>query len=270
MTSPQPEPVRGLRVENLESVYNKAVTAISGVSLEVPEGKIVSLVGVNGSGKSTTLNAIAGLLPGDPQEITDGKVWFDGERLDGLPPHTVVRRGVVLVPEREKIFETLTVAENLQASVPRIKNDRKRLEEVYELFPALVERQASVAGYLSGGQRQMLAFARALLCHPRLLLVDEMTLGLAPLIIQDLLVRLASMRDRLGVSVLLVEQNVNAALEVADYGYIMERGRIVFHGTPEKLRSHDDVREFYLGLGTAGARSYRDVKQYRRARRWWG
>ena len=141
---------------------------------------------------------------------------------------------------------------------------------MYELFPALVDRKKTVAGYLSGGQRQMLAMARALLCHPRLLLVDEMTLGLAPLVITELLNRLCRMRDSLGVSVLLVEQNVAAALEVADYGYVMEKGKIVFHGTPEKLRSHDDVREFYLGLGAAGARSYRDVKQYRRARRWWG
>lgn len=261
--------MRGLRVENLESVYSKAVTAISGVSLEVPEGRIVALVGVNGSGKSTTLNAIAGLLRGDPQEITGGAVWFDGERIDGRPPHEVVRRGVVLVPEREKIFETLTVAENLRASVaPTVREER--LAEVYELFPALMERKKTVAGYLSGGQRQMLAMARALQCHPRLLLVDEMTLGLAPLVISDLLGRLCHMRASLGVSVLLVEQNVAAALEVADYGYIMEKGRIVFHGTPDKLRSHDDVREFYLGLGDAGARSYRDVKQYRRARRWWG
>jgi branched-chain amino acid transport system ATP-binding protein len=263
--------MRGLRVENLESVYNKAVTAISGVSLEVPEGKIVSLMGINGSGKSTTLNAVSGLLRGDNQEITDGRIWFDGERIDGLAPHQTVRRGVVLVPEREKIFETLTVAENLQASVaPPGKDPAGRLAEVYELFPALVDRRKTVAGYLSGGQRQMLAMARALLCHPRLLLVDEMTLGLAPLVISELLARLCRMRDSLGVSVLLVEQNVAAALEVADYGYVMEKGKIVFHGTPEKLRAHDDVREFYLGLGTAGARSYRDVKQYRRARRWWG
>ena len=260
----------GLRVENLESVYNKTVTAVSGVSLEVLEGRIVTLVGVNGSGKSTTLNAIAGLLRGDAQEITDGRVWFDGERLDGLPPHEVVRRGVVLVPEREKIFETLTVAENFQAAVPRERHHRNRAAEVYELFPALAASKDKIAGYLSGGQRQMLAMGRALLCHPRLLLVDEMTLGLAPLVIAELLARLRRMRDTLGVSVLLVEQNVTAALEVADYGYVMEKGRIVFHGTPDTLRAHDDVREFYLGLGTTGSRSYRDVKQYRRARRWWG
>jgi len=262
----------GLRIENLESVYNKTITAISGVSLEVPAGRIVSLMGVNGSGKSTTLNAIAGLLRGDPQEIAAGSIWFDDERIDGRPPHEVVRRGIVLVPEREKIFETLTVAENLQASVapPTITPaaHKERLAEVYELFPALMERKNAVAGFLSGGQRQMLAMARALLCHPRLLLVDEMTLGLAPLVIADLLGRLCHMRASLGVSVLLVEQNVSAALEVADYGYIMEKGRIVFHGTPDKLRSHDDVREFYLGLGDTGARSYRDVKQYRRAHRW--
>lgn len=262
--------MRGLRVDNLESVYNKAVTAISGVSLEVPDGRIVALVGVNGSGKSTTLNALAGLLPGDPQEITGGAIWFDDERLDGLPPHEVVRRGVVLVPEREKIFETLTVLENLQAPVARGHDQARRLAEVFDLFPDLVQRRKTLAGYLSGGQRQMLALGRALLCHPRLLLVDEMTLGLAPLLIAELMKRLVQMRNSLGVSVLLVEQNVAAALEVADYGYILEKGRIVFHGTPDKLRSHEDVKEFYLGLGAAGARSYRAVKQYRRARRWWG
>jgi len=261
--------VKGLRIENLESVYNKAVTAVSGVSLEVPEGSIVALVGVNGSGKSTTLNAVAGLLRGDPQEITGGRIWFDDQRIDGLAPHEVVRHGVALVPEREKIFETLTVAENLQVPVGR-GDPRARLAEVYALFPVLAERRHSIAGFLSGGQRQMLALGRALLCHPRLLMVDEMTLGLAPIIVQEMLARLRDMRSRLGVSVLLVEQNVAAALSVADYGYILEKGRIVFHGTAEKLASHPDVKEFYLGLGAAGSRSYRDVKQYRRSRRWWG
>lgn len=260
----------GLRVDNLESVYNKAVTAISGVSLDVPEGRIVTLVGVNGSGKSTTLNAISGLLPGDSQEITGGRIWFDDGRLDGLPPHEVVSRGVVLVPERDKVFETLTVSENLQAAVAKGHDQARRLTEVFDMFPALAGRKNSIAGYLSGGERQMLALGRALLCHPRLLLVDEMTLGLAPLVIADLLKRIRQMREGLGISVLLVEQNVAAALEVADYGYILEKGRIVFHGTPDKLRSHEDVKEFYLGLGVAGARSYREVKQYRRARRWWG
>jgi len=262
--------VDGLQVENLEVVYNKAVTAISGVSLDVPEGQIVALVGVNGAGKSTTLRTIAGLLPGDPQEMSDGRITFRGERIDGLAPYEVVRRGVVLVPEREKVFESLTVRENLQAAVPRENNEAHRLEAVHQLFPVLAERRRQVAGFLSGGERQMLALARALLCQPRLLLVDEMTLGLAPRVIAELLGRLTEMRQRLNVSILLVEQNVAAALDVADYGYIMEKGRIVFHGSPDKLRSHGDVQEFYLGLGSAGLKSYREVKQYRRPRRWRG
>lgn len=262
--------MNGLRVENLESVYNKTVTAISGVSLEVREGQIVALVGVNGAGKSTTLRAIAGLLPGDPQEITGGWIRLHGERIDGLPPHQVVRRGVVLVPEREKVFESLTVWENLRASVPRHRNGSDGFEGVYELFPVLFERRSQRAGLLSGGERQMLALARSLLCQPRVLLVDEMTLGLAPRVVGELMERLTELRQRLSASILLVEQNVAAALDVADYGYILEKGRIVFHGTAEKLRSHEDVQTFYLGLDGAGVKSYREVKQYRRTRRWWG
>jgi branched-chain amino acid transport system ATP-binding protein len=262
--------MHGLQVENLESVYNKSVAAISGVSLEVRDRQIVSLVGVNGSGKSTTLRAIAGLLPGEAQELTDGRILFRGERIDRLQPYEVVRRGVVLVPEREKVFETLSVLENLRTSVSRERNGEDRFDEVFQLFPVLAQRSRQLAGLLSGGERQMVALARAILCRPSLLLVDEMTLGLAPKVIGDLLNRLVEMRDRLSMAILLVEQNAAAALDVADYGYIMEKGRIVFHGSAERLRSHDDVREFYLGLGSSGLKSYREVKQYRRTRRWWG
>ena len=181
-----------------------------------------------------------------------------------------MRQGIVLVPEREKVFETLTVRENLLVPMAREQAGAACVEEVLAMFPVLRERGRQLAGSLSGGERQMLALARALLCRPRILLVDELTLGLAPKIALSLLRCLRDMRERLGVGMLLVEQNVAAALEIADYGYVMEHGRLVFHGTPERLSAQEDVRESYLGLATAGARSYREVKQYRRTRRWWG
>src|SRR5579875_2965841 len=260
----------GLSVSNLEVVYHKRVIAVRGISLEVADGKIVALFGLNGAGKTTTLRAIAGLLPGDNAEVTDGQIEYHGKSLVGLEPHVVVRQGIVLVPEREKIFETLTVRENLLVPVAREQTGAAWAEEVLAMFPILRERGRQLAGSLSGGERQMLALARALLCRPRMLLVDELTLGLAPKIALALLGCLRDMRERLGVGMLLVEQNVAAALEIADYGYVMEHGRLVFHGTPDRLRTQEDVRESYLGLATAGVRSYREVKQYRRTRRWWG
>jgi branched-chain amino acid transport system ATP-binding protein len=257
----------GLRVENLSVVYHRRATAVQGVSLEVPAGGIVALVGTNGAGKTTTLRAIAGLLPGDPAEVTAGSVSYRGERIDRLAPFAIVKRGIALVPEREKVFETLTVRDNLV--VPPAAHGHAATSEAFELFPPLAARADSLAGYLSGGERQMLAIARALLCRPRLLLVDEMTLGLAPKVVSDLLDRLGELSARLGVAVLLVEQNVAAALSLASYGYVMERGQIVFHGPAERLRTHEEVQRSYLGLGDAGLRSYREVKQYRRTRRWW-
>lgn len=260
----------GLSVSNLEVVYHKRVIAVRGISLEVADGKIVTLFGLNGAGKTTTLRAIAGLLPGDNAEVTDGEIEYHGKSLVGLEPHVVVRQGIVLVPEREKVFETLTVRENLLVPMAREQAGAACVEEVLAMFPVLRERGRQLAGSLSGGERQMLALARALLCRPRILLVDELTLGLAPKIALSLLRCLRDMREGLGVGMLLVEQNVAAALEIADYGYVMEHGRLVFHGTPERLSAQEDVRESYLGLATAGARSYREVKQYRRTRRWWG
>ncbi|MFQ5945586.1 MAG: ABC transporter ATP-binding protein [Anaerolineae bacterium] len=264
-----------LEVKGLEVVYDRALLAVQGVSFMVRQGQVVALLGTNGAGKSTTLRAVSGFLGSDNAEITQGTVVWEAERLNGKPPHEIVRRGITLVPEREKIFETLTVDENLAASVPsrgEHSTDRSGvLEQVFHYFPVLFERRRQIAGYLSGGERQMLALGKALVCQPRLLLVDELSLGLAPLVTGQLLEILERLRAELGLTILLVEQNAAAGLRIADYGYVMEHGRIVYEDTAARLLEHADIREFYLGLGQeGGAKSYRDVKQYRRRRRWHG
>ena len=264
-----------LELENLEVVYHNVATAIQGVSLRVPPGSIVALLGTNGAGKTTTLRAISGFLGADDAQIVGGRVVFQGTAVTGRAPHELARRGLVLVPERDKVFETLTVQENLRALVPGSRADRDvarppvTLEQIFHYFPALAGRRRQLAGYLSGGERQMLALATALLCRPRVLLVDELSLGLAPLVVETLMALVARLRDELGLAVLLVEQNAGAALAVANSGYVMEHGRIVYDGTVERLLAHEDVREFYLGVGhRAGRKSYTDVKQYQRRRRW--
>ena len=266
-------PGPSLEVSGIEVVYHRAALAIQGVTLRVGPARIVALLGPNGAGKTTTLRAVSGFLGADDAEITQGAVVYDGRRLNGRPPHEIVRHGVVLVPEREKIFETLTVEENLATAVASRRADgarRQTREQVFEYFPVLGERRRQTAGYLSGGERQMLAIARALLCDPRLLLVDELSLGLAPLVAEQLLEIVVRLRADLGVAVLLVEENAAAALAIADYGYVIEHGRIVYEDTAARLREHTDIQEFYLGGAREGARSYRDVKQYRRKRRWHG
>jgi branched-chain amino acid transport system ATP-binding protein len=255
-----------LSVRKLEVTYQRAVTAVQGVSLDVAKGNIVALLGSNGAGKTTTLRAISGFLGLDDARITEGSISFEGHELANLPPHRIARTGVALVPERNKVFENLTVAENLRVAVGKGAVEAA----IYEYFPALARLRTREAGLLSGGERQMLAIGSALMCAPRLLLVDELSLGLSPLMVQELVGRLRSIRQALGTTMLLVEQNAQVALEVADYGYVMENGRIVLDGTPERLRSHEDIREFYLGIGGSARRSYRDVKQYRRSRRWFG
>lgn len=259
-----------LEVENLEVTYSRVIVAVQGVSLKVPENSIVALLGTNGAGKSTTVRAISGFLPVDDAEIKKGAIRFEGRSILGLPPYAVARRGVVLVPERRKIFETLTVEENLRMTARFGATEAPERERLFELFPVLAERRQQTAGYLSGGERQMLAISQALLCRPRLMLVDELSLGLAPFLVKELMARLRELRDKFGVSILLIEQDAGSALAIADYGYIMEGGRIVFEGAADKLRSHGDVQEFYLGSGDGARISYRDVKQYRRSRRWWG
>jgi len=264
-----------LRMEKVEVLYQKMITAIHGVSLVVFPGQITALLGANGAGKTTTLRAVTGFLGSDDAEVSEGRIWLDGEAIENRQPHEVAARGIALVPERNKIFETLTVIENLDAtglgSVKGDKTHRQMIERVFEYFPRLAPARNRLAGYLSGGERQMLAMAAALVCRPRLLLVDEMSLGLAPRIVEELLERLVTMKKELGLTVLLVEQSAHLALKIADYGYIMENGRIVLDGTPERLREHKDVQEFYLGqIGGKERRSYRDVKQYQRSRRWFG
>jgi len=259
-----------LRLESVEVVYHRVITAVQGVSLEVSRGAIVALLGTNGAGKTTTLRAISGFIGLDDARVTEGSIHFGGSRIENRAPHRVTSLGIALVPERSKVFENLSVAENLEAVVPRVGAARAPLiESVYDLFPTLARLRRREAGYLSGGERQMLAIGSALACAPELLLVDELSQGLAPVVVDELVARLQRVRSELGMTVLLVEQNAQVALDVADYGYVMESGRIVIDGTPERLRAHADIQEFYLG-GGARRRSYREVKQYRRSRRWYG
>jgi branched-chain amino acid transport system ATP-binding protein len=258
-----------LKVEKLEVTYQRVITAVQGVSFEVPRGALVAILGTNGAGKTTTLRAISGFIGLDDAEVTEGAIQYKGRRIEHEPPHRITGRGIVLVPERTKVFENLTVADNLEAA-HRPGAERRRLaERVYEFFPQLAALRGREAGLLSGGERQMLAIGSALMCAPELLLVDELSQGLAPLLVEQLMQRLQAIRRQLGMTLLLVEQNARMALEVADYGYVMENGRVVLDGTSERLRTHADVAEFYLG-GSGARRSYREVKQYRRSRRWYG
>jgi branched-chain amino acid transport system ATP-binding protein len=264
-----------LKIEKLEVVYHNVSTAVQGVSLEVMENEIVALLGTNGAGKTTTLRAISGFLGIDDAKITDGFIEFKGHRINGKPPSVTTKRGIVLVPEHDKVFDNMTVEENLELVIASSNMDPKHKNEmtdvIYTYFPVLIKLRKRLAGYLSGGERQMLTLSAALLCRPGLLLVDELSLGLAPIVVRDLMNVIKGIRDNQGVAILLVEQNAVAALEIADYGYVIESGRIVYSGDSEKLKSHDDIQEFYLGSGDSESRkSYRNVKQYRRTRRWYG
>ena len=260
-----------LQLDKVEVAYHRVITAVQGVSLAVPKGAIVALLGTNGAGKTTTLRAISGFIGLDDARVSDGTIAFRGERIENRAPHEVTRRGIALVPERSKVFENLTVKENIDAVVPSSGVSAPQLADaVWEYFPPLARLRGREAGYLSGGERQMLAIGSALACAPQLLLVDELSQGLAPLVVEELFGRLNAIRRDLGMTVLLVEQNAALALEVADYAYVIENGRIVLDGAPERLRGHQDIQEFYLGTGAGSRRSYRDVKQYRRSRRWYG
>lgn len=263
-----------LKVDKLEVVYHHVSTAVQGISLEVRPNQIVTLLGTNGAGKTTVLRAISGFLGVDNAKVTDGFIEFDGKRIQGSSPSANTKRGIVLVPEADKVFDNMTVEENLLicgGSQEKGGGVSSGLDEVYHYFPALRNLRHRDAGYLSGGERQMLTLSAALLCRPRLLLVDELSLGLAPLVVKELMAVVKGIRDDRKVAILLVEQNAIAALEIADFGYVMENGRMVFSGDPDRLRAHEDIQEFYLG-GTdpQSRKSYRDVKQYRRTRRWYG
>ena len=262
-----------LTTENLEVVYNGVSTAIQGVSLIVKEHQIVALLGVNGAGKSTTLRAISGFIGLDNARVTAGSIAIKGERIENRLPHEITKKGIILVPERDKIFNSLTVVENLQVSVQPspLRGGFKNFDFVFDYFPHLAKVKNRLAGYLSGGERQMLALSTALLCKPQLLLIDELSLGLAPIIVSELMSLIRRIRDQEGVTVLLVEQNAVAALKIADYGYVIENGRIVLAGDCEMLRNDQSIKEFYLGQGEKDSRKkYSDVKQYRRTRRWYG
>jgi branched-chain amino acid transport system ATP-binding protein len=257
-----------LRLEQVEVVYHRVVTAIQAVTLEVSERAIVALLGTNGAGKTTTLRACSGFLGADDARITDGHVRFFGRVVNGRAPHDLVRAGLVLVPERDKIFATLSVRDNLRAAVPG-RHAGVSVDDVLAYFPVLAGRRRQLAGYLSGGERQMLAIGSALLCQPRVLLIDELSFGLSPLMVEHLMALVARLRDDLGLAILLVEQNAAAALAIADHGYVLEHGRVVYDGTPATLAAHEDIREFYLGVGAGAERKrYTSVKQYRRRRRW--
>jgi len=261
-----------LQVEMIEVVYKRVITAVQGVTLAVGPKQIVAILGINGAGKTTTLRAISGFLGLDDARVTEGMISFEGRRIENAPPHDIAARGIVLVPERDKVFPNLTVAENLAVPVSRASaaERRRQDEQIYSLFPRLAELRQRIGGLLSGGERQMLAIAGALMCRPSLLLVDELSLGLAPVVVQDLTRRLLAVRDELRIAILLVEQIAAAALTIADHAHVMENGRIVLDGDRERLKSHQDVQEFYLGQASGEHRSYRAVKQYRRSRRWYG
>ncbi len=265
-----------LEVEGLEVVYGHAIRAIQGVSFRVDEGTIVGLVGLNGAGKTTTIRAISGFLPTEPVRITDGRLSFAGRSIVGWRPYETARLGIAVVPEREKVFDTLTVRENLDlaAVAGRALGGGERrarfstVEDILTLFPALAARAQQHAVLLSGGERQMLAIGACLLSSPRMLIVDEASLGLAPLVRRQVLELLRRLNREHGLTVLIVDQDVAGVLSIASHGYILENGRVVFEGPCDRLLQHGDVKEFYLGAGEGADRGYRNVKQYRRVRRW--
>jgi len=260
-----------LSINNLQVFYDHAVEAVRDVSLEVGPGRIVALLGSNGAGKSTVLKAISGVLYPEEGEITGGGVSYAGSPINKLPPHEIVRLGLVQVPEGRRLFDTLTVEENLLMGgyVRPVAESAETMAGIFKLFPAIEAHRHRVSGYLSGGQQQMVAIGRALMGKPKMLLLDEPSLGLAPQIIAEIFQAIRKLRDESGLTVLLVEQNAQLALSVADYGYFMERGRVVLDDTPEKLLANNDVKEFYLGVQEGGERrSMRDIKHYKRRKRW--
>ena len=269
-TRPQDLGAIQLSVNNIEVVYHDIVQVLRGVSLEIPKGKIVALLGTNGAGKTTTLKAISGLLKPENGSIRDGQVSFEGNRIDTLSAEGIVRKGIVQVPEGRRVFKHLSVEENLRVGAITGKGNQKDdLERMYSYFPRLEQLRHRQAGYCSGGEQQMLAIGRALMAHPQMLLLDEPSLGIAPLLVKEIFERVKTINREMNVTVMVVEQNANVALAHADYGYIMESGRIVLEGTAAELKDNPDVKEFYLGVTEGGGRkSYRDVKSYKRRKRW--
>jgi branched-chain amino acid transport system ATP-binding protein len=261
-----------LSLNNVEVIYDSVILVLKGVSITCEEGRITTLLGANGAGKTTTLKAISGVLRTERGDVTKGSVELGGQRIDRLPPYEVVQRGVVQVFEGRRVFEHLTTEENLVAGA-HTQPDRAKvaagIERVYQYFPRLKERRHVQSGYLSGGEQQMLVIGRALMSTPKVMLLDEPSLGLAPMLVEEIFAIVQRLNQREQLTVLLVEQNASMALRIADHGYVMENGRIVLEGTGDSLRENADIKEFYLGLTEVGARkSYRDVKHYKRRKRW--
>jgi len=263
---------RILAVNNIEVVYDHVILVLKGVSLEVPKGGIVALLGANGAGKTTTLKAISNLLRAERGEVTKGSILFDGAEVQALSPNELVRRGCIQVMEGRHCFAHLTIEENLLTGAFTRRDGRAAirgdLDLVYSYFPRLKERRDAVAGYTSGGEQQMCAIGRALLSRPKMVLLDEPSMGLAPQIVLEIFDIVRNLNEREGVSFLLAEQNTHMALSYASYGYILENGRIVLDGEARTLRENDDVKEFYLGIAEGKRKSFRDVKHYRRRKRW--
>jgi branched-chain amino acid transport system ATP-binding protein len=258
-----------LAVKNIEVVFNDVILVLRGLSLEARRGAVTALLGANGAGKSTTLKAISGLLPVEDGAVTRGSVWFDGEEITRLPPNRIVGRGIFQVMEGRGIVQDMTVIENLRlgAHTRRAASVGDDMDRVFSYFPRLKER-TGLAGYLSGGEQQMLAIGRALMAKPRLILMDEPSMGLSPLLVREVFGIIRRLNRDLGISILLVEQNANMALRAADYGYIMEGGKVVLDGTAESLMNNEDVKEFYLGGSRGERRSFKNLKSFKRRKRW--
>lgn len=261
-----------LELNNVEVLYSDVILAVKGISAKVPEGQCVTLLGANGAGKSTTLKAISNLIKTEDGRVTAGTVTFCGQDITGTDPTDVVRRGIVHVMEGRKVLRHMTVEQNLVVGghMGSGREAKDRLEDVYSQINRLAALRHRTAGYLSGGEQQLLVIARALMANPKLIMIDEPSLGLAPLMVEEVYALLAQLKAS-GLTLLIVEQNTRVALELADYGYVMESGRIVLEGPASNLKTNEDVREFYLGLTVEGERkSYRDMKHYRRRKRWLG
>jgi branched-chain amino acid transport system ATP-binding protein len=273
-TAPPPEAAAkpSLAVNNVEVIYNHVILVLKGVSLRVDKGRIVAILGANGAGKTTTLKAVSNLLRAERGDVTKGSIELEGQRIDHLSPSELVRMGVCQVMEGRHCFQHLTVEENLLTgaytrSIGRAELKRD-LDLVYQYFPRLRERRNSQSGYTSGGEQQMTAIGRALMAQPKMILLDEPSMGLAPQLVEEIFEIVQTLNRKEGVSFLLAEQNTNIALRYADYGYILENGRVVMDGEAAKLRENDDVKEFYLGVSSGGRKSFRDNKFYRRRKRW--
>ena len=261
-----------LEVNNIDVIYNEVILVLKGMSFQVREGQIVTILGNNGAGKSTTLKAISGLLKSEDGKVTDGSITFMGERIDRMEPEKIVRKGIFQVMEGRKAFEDLTVEENLLVGGHTIKSRaqvKRDLEIVYHYFPRLTQRRSVLAGYISGGEQQMLVIGRGLMAHPKLMLLDEPSMGLSPMLVGEIFEIIQKINRDEKVTILLVEQNARMALSIAHHGYVMESGRIVLDDEVEKLRENEDIKEFYLGLTEKGKKkSYREVKHYKRRKRW--